>query len=142
MVSSTGAKGKYNLIKDCILKNSKETSSRSCQDGVEVYYSFDNVQKLFAIHRLYSQNPNKPSARVATCLVKCYPDGLVRSSIQYLLQNNPMKWLHSFSYSQNIKGLAEVFDKNALQSMMRIVVEELSIVLGRWDFDTQRNREC
>ena len=72
MVSSTGAKGKYNLVKDCVLQNSKLSSARECKDGVEVYYSFDNAQKLFAIHRLYSQNQNKAIARVVTLLMKCY----------------------------------------------------------------------
>ena len=138
LVSSTGAKGKYNLIKDCILNNSKETSSRACQDGIEVFYSFDNVQKLFAIHRLYSQNQNKAIARVATSLVKCYPDGLIKSSIQYLLQNNPMRWLHSFSFSQKNDGLVEVLDKNVLQSMMVTNDDDLSIILGRWDYDIQK----
>ena len=141
MVSSTGAKGKYNLIKDCILKNSKETSARTCKDGVEVFYSFDNVQKLFAIHRLYSQNQNKAIARVATSLVKCYPDGLVTSSIQYLLQNNPMRWLYSFSITQQNTGLVEVLDKNVLQSMMKVEDDDVSIILGRWDFDVQKSIE-
>ena len=141
MVSSTGAKGKYNLIKDCILQNSKETSSRSCVDGVEVFYSFDNMQKLFAIHRLYSQNQNKAIARVCTSLVKCYPDGLLKSNIQYLLQNNPMRWLHSFSFSQKNAGLVEILDKKVLQSMMIINDEDLSIILGRWDYDIQKSIE-
>jgi hypothetical protein len=101
MLSSTGAKGTYKLVKEQVLKNSEETSFRKCQDGVEVFYSFDNVQKLFAIHRLYAQNQNKAIARVATSIVKCYPDGLLRSEIQYLLDNNPMKWLHSFTFNIN-----------------------------------------
>ena len=52
LLSSTGAKGTYPLIKDIILKNSEESSLKKCHDGIEVYYSFDNVQKFFAIHRL------------------------------------------------------------------------------------------
>ena len=142
LVSSTGAKGKYNLIKDCVLQNSKTSSARECKDGVEVYYSFDNVQKLFAIHRLYSQNQNKAIARVATSLVKCYPDGLINSNIQYLLDNNPMRWLYSYSISQKCNKIAEVLDQKVLQSMISIDKEDLSIVLGRWDYDIKRSIEA
>ena len=138
MFSSTGAKGTYNLVHDQILSNSKETSYKSCIDGVEVYYSFDNIQKLFAIHRLYSQNQNKAIARVATSVVKCYPDGLIRSSIQYLLENNPMKWLHTISIQKDKLEITEDLDKNVLQSMIKIRDEDMAIVLGRWDFDIQQ----
>ena len=137
MFSSTGARGNYNLVKDKILENSKETSYRKCVDGIEVYYSFDNCQKLFAIHRLYSQNQNKAIARVATSIVKCYPDGLIRSSIQYLLDNNPMKWLHTMAFKKDTGELVEDVDKNILQSMLKINDDDIAIILGRWDYDVQ-----
>ena len=138
MFSSTGAKGSYNLVKDKVLENSKETSYRKSIDGVEVFYSFDNCQKLFAIHRLYSQNQNKAIARVATSIVKCYPDGLIKSNIQYLLDNNPMKWLHKITLKKNTCEIVEDLDEGVLQSMLKIKDEDMAIVLGRWDFDVQQ----
>ena len=137
LVAATGAKGTYPLVKDQILKNSENTSLRKCQDGVEVFYSFDNVQKLFAIHRLYSQNQNKPIARIATSIVKCYPDGLLRSNIQYLLDNNPMRWLYRFSYIVESRSFYEVLDKNVLHEMLTIEDDDMNIILGRWDYDVE-----
>ena len=47
LFSTTGAKGSYRLVNEYVLPNSKETSYKHCQDGVTVYYTFDNAQKLF-----------------------------------------------------------------------------------------------
>ena len=137
LLSSTGAKGTYPLIKDIILKNSEESSLKKCHDGIEVYYSFDNVQKLFAIHRLYGQNQNKPIARIATSIVKCYPDGLIKSDVQYLLNNNPMKWLYKFSIAVTSGNFYEELDKEVLHEMLQVEEHDMAIVLGRWDYDIQ-----
>ena len=51
LFSSTGAKGSYRLVNEYVLPNSKETSYKNCADGVTVFYSFDNAQKLFKTWR-------------------------------------------------------------------------------------------
>ena len=87
MVSSTGAKGTYNIVMKYVLPNSKETSYKRCIDGVTVYYSFDNMQKLARIWRVYGSSQDKNLANVLTSIVHCYPDGLLSSDVQYVLRH-------------------------------------------------------
>ena len=130
-----GAKGCYNSITQKILLKSEKTSQRICKDGLECWYSFDNIQKLFKIHRLYGDNQNKVIARVLTSVVRYYPDGLMLSDIQYRLDNNPMKWLYSFEINGETTIFGDKLDKGVLLSMIKPSEDDLNIVLGRWDFD-------
>ena len=130
-----GAKGCYNSVTQKILLKSEKTSQRICKDGIECWYSFDNIQKLFKIHRLYGDNQNKVIARVLTSVVRYYPDGLMLSDIQYKMDNNPMKWLYSFEVNGETTIFGDKLDKGVLLSMIKPSEDDLNIVLGRWDFD-------
>ena len=130
-----GAKGCYNTVTQKILPKSETTSQRICKDGIECWYSFDNIQKMFKIHRLYGDNQNKVIARVLTSVVRYYPDGLMMSDIQYRMDNNPMKWLYSFEINGETAILGDKLNKDILLSMLTPREEDLDIVLGRWDFD-------
>ena len=46
LVAATGAKGTHKIVTQFVLPNSRDTSYKSCKDGVTVYYSFDNIQKI------------------------------------------------------------------------------------------------
>jgi hypothetical protein len=52
-----------------------------------------------------------------------------------------MRWLYSFSVSQKDNTFVEVLDRKVLQSMISIDKEDLSIVLGRWDYDIKKSIE-
>ena len=130
-----GAKGCYNTVTQKILPKSETTSQRICKDGIECWYSFDNIQKMFKIHRLYGDNQNKVIARVLTSVVRYYPDGLMLNDIQYRIDNNPMKWLYSFEINGETTILGDKLNKDVLLSMVTPTEQDLDIVLGRWDFD-------
>ena len=82
LFSSTGAKGSYRIVTEFVLPNSKETSYKHCKDGVTVFYSFDNAQKLFKQWRLHGRSQDKSLAMVATSIVHCYPGPFIYRAIQ------------------------------------------------------------
>ena len=135
LFSTTGAKGSYRLVKEYVLPNSKETSYKHCEDGVTVYYTFDNAQKLFKTWRLHGNSNDKSLAMVTTSIVHCYPDGLLSSDVQYTLRHSPMVWLHSFEVNKNTQYLVEKLDIDVLRSMITLDEADEDIVLGRFDFD-------
>ena len=135
LFSSTGAKGSYRLVKEYVLPNSKETSYKNCEDGVTVYYSFDNAQKLFKTWRLHGSANDKSLAMVATSVVHCYPDGLLASNVQYVLRHSPMIWLHSFEINQNGNYLVEKLDTDILKSLINLDQADEDIILGRFDLE-------
>ena len=137
LFSSTGAKGSYRIVTEFVLPNSKETSYRHCKDGVTVFYSFDNAQKLFKQWRLHGKSQDKSLAMVATSIVHCYPDGLVTSNIQYTLRHSPMIWLHSFEINEKNLYLVEVLDVDILKSLIKLDEADEDLVLGRFDFDIE-----
>ena len=137
LFSSTGAKGSYRIVTEFVLPNSKETSYKHCKDGVTVFYSFDNAQKLFKQWRLHGRSQDKSLAMVATSIVHCYPDGLLSSRIQYTLRHSPMQWLHSFEINEKNLYLVEVLDVDILKSLIKLDEADEDIVLGRFDYDIE-----
>ena len=137
LFSTTGAKGSYRLVKEYVLPNSKETSYKHCQDGVTVYYTFDNAQKLFKTWRLHGNSNDKSLAMVTTSIVHCYPDGLISSDVQYTLRHSPMVWLHSFEVNKNTQYLVEKLDIDVLRSMIKLDEGDEDLVLGRFDYDVE-----
>ena len=133
LVAATGAKGNYNLVTQFVLPNSAETSYKSCIDGVTVYYSFDNIQKISKIWRVYGSHQDKSLAKVATSIIHCYPDGLLTSNIQYLLRHSPMLWLYKIELNQNKDVLQDTMDKKIIEKILKLDEDDLDIVLGRWD---------
>ena len=77
LFSATGAKGSYKLVNAYVLPNSKETSYKHCIDGVTVFYSFDNAQKLFKTWRLHG-SADKSLAMVTTSI------GMISQSMLFL----------------------------------------------------------
>ena len=132
MFASTGAKGSHKIVTKFVLPNSRETSYKSCVDGVTVFYSFDNIQKLFKIWRLHGSNQDKSLAKVATSIVHCYPDGMLNSNVQYVLRHSPMIWLYRFEINQT-SDLIEKFDSRIIEKIVKLDDDDLDIVLGRWD---------
>ena len=137
LVAATGAKGNPNIVSRFVLPNSTESSYKSCVDGVTVYYSFDNIQKISKIWRVYGSHQDKSLAKVATSIVHCYPDGLLTSDIQYLLRHSPMLWLYRLELNQNSNILQDTLDKDIIEKIMKIDEDDLDIVLGRWDLTVQ-----
>ena len=66
LVATTGAKGSYTLVTRNVLPNSKETSYKICKDGVTVYYSFDNIQKISKIWRVNDAQKEKGLVQKST----------------------------------------------------------------------------
>jgi hypothetical protein len=137
LVAATGAKGNHNIVTQFVLPNSTESSYKSCVDGVTVYYSFDNIQKISKIWRVYGSHQDKSLAKVATSIVHCYPDGLLNSDIQYLLRHSPMLWLYRLELNHNSNVLQDTLDKNIIEKMMKLNEDDLDVVLGRWDLTVQ-----
>jgi hypothetical protein len=107
LVAATGAKVTYKIVTQFVLPNSKKTSYKSCVDGVTVYYSFDNIQKISKIWRVHGSNQDKSLAKVATSIVHCYPDGLLSSNIQYVLRHSPMMWLYKMELNHSSNALVD-----------------------------------
>ena len=137
MFSATGAKGTHKIVTNYVLPNSKETSYRPCADGVTVYYSFDNIQKLFRIWRLYGSGQEKSLAKIATSIVHCYPDGLLSSNVQYVLRHSPMIWLYKFQINDASDTFIEKLDSNVIEKLLHLDEDDLDIVLGRWDLKVE-----
>ena len=137
MVSSTGAKGTYNIVMKYVLPNSKETSYKQCIDGVTVYYSFDNMQKLARIWRVYGSSQDKNLANVLTSIVHCYPDGLLSSDVQYVLRHSPMLWLYRFENNIHTSETLEVLSGKIIEKIVKINDDDLDIILGRWDLTVE-----
>ena len=68
-----GAKGCYNTVTQKILPKSETSSQRICKDGIECWYSFDNIQKMFKVHRLYGYIQNNVIVRVLTSVATTQP---------------------------------------------------------------------
>ena len=117
-----------------LLPNSTATSYKSCVDGVTVFYSFDNIQKLSKIWRVYGTQQDKSLAKVATSIIHCYPDVLIKSDIQYLLRHSPMLWLYKLELNKQTNVLQDTMDKNIIEKIIKLSDEDLDVVLGRWDF--------
>ena len=137
LVAATGAKGNHNIVTQFLLPNSTESSYKSCVDGVTVYYSFDNIQKISKIWRVYGSHQDKSLAKVATSIVHCYPDGLLSSGIQYLLRHSPMLWLYSLELNHDSNVLQDTLDKKIIEKVMKLNEDDLDVVLGRWDLTVQ-----
>ena len=138
LFSTTGAKGSYRLVKEYVLPNSKETSYKHCKDGLTVYYTFDNAQKLFKTWRLHGNSNDKSLAMVTTSVVHCYPDGLIASDVQYTLRHSPMVWLHSFEVNEKTHYLVEKLDTDVLRSLIKLNETDEDLVLGRFDHDISK----
>ena len=137
LVAATGAKGTHKIVTQFVLPNSRKTSYRSCVDGVTVYYSFDNIQKISKIWRVHGSQQDKSLAKVATSLVHCYPDGLINSSVQYVLRHSPMLWLYKLELNQCSNVFHEKFDKDIIDKILKLDDNDLDIVLGRWDLTVE-----
>ena len=133
LFSATGAKGTYNIVMKHVLPNSRKTSYKACADGVTVFYSFDNMQKIAKIWRLHGSKQDKNLANVVTSIVHCYPDGLISSNVQYTLRHSPMLWLYKFENNFNEAGILETLDSKIIERIMKLNDEDLDIVLARWD---------
>ena len=128
MFAATGAKGSHKLVTKFVLPNSKETSYKECKDGVTVFYSFDNIQKLFRVWRLYGSGQDKSLAKVATSIIHCYPDGLISSNVQYVLRHSPMKWLYKFEIEHTDNFFIEKMDNTIIEKLMQLDDSDLDIV--------------
>ena len=137
LVAATGAKGCDKIVTKFVLPNSRKTSYRSCIDGVTVYYSFDNIQKISKIWRVHGSQQDKSLEKVATSLVHCYPDGLLNSRVQYVLRHSPMLWLYEFELNQNTNTFHDKFDKTVIEKILKLSDEDLDIALGRWDLTVE-----
>ena len=133
MFAATGAKGSHKLVTKFVLPNSKETSYKECKDGVTVFYSFDSIQKLFRVWRLYGSGQDKSLAKVAPYIIHCYPDGLISSNVQYVLRHSPMKWLYKFEIEHCDNFFIEKMDNTIIEKLMQLDDDDLNIILGRWD---------
>ena len=107
-----------------------------CVDGVTVFYSFDNAQKLFKTWRLHG-SADKSLAMVTTSIVHCYPDGLLASDVQYTLRHFPMRWLHAFEINENNLYLVEKLDTDILKSLIKLDEVDEDLILGRFDFEIE-----
>lgn len=128
LFSATGAKGTYNIVMKHVLPNSRKTSYKACADGVTVFYSFDNMQKIAKIWRLHGSKQDKNLANVVTSIVHCYPDGLISSNVQYTLRHSPMLWLYRFEHNFNEAGILETLDSKIIERILKLNDEDMDIV--------------
>ena len=137
LVAATGAKGTYKIVTQFVLPNSRNTSYKSSKDGVTVYYSFDNIQKISKIWRVHGSKQDQSLAKVATSIVHCYPDGLLNLNVQYVLRHSPMLWLYELELDNSTHAFYDKLDKNVIEKILKLDDRDMDIILGRWDFTIQ-----
>ena len=135
--SKMGTKGTRTTI-ELVMKNSMETSKFKIPEQTTVFVSFDNVQKLFKIHRLHQTLQSKAIGIVVTSIVSILPDGLVSSNVQYVLRHSPTAWLHKYELNKESLHIVEKLDKDALKKIVKISDDDLKLVLGRFEYDLER----